>query len=277
VISALVIVFREMLEMSLVLGVLLAATRGMPGSRRWIGLGGIAGAGGAILIALFMEELENSVTGDGEFLFNAGLLMLASVLIAWTVIWMSRNGQEMAARMRHVGQSVVEGELPRTALAIVSMTAVMREGGEAVFFLFGAAKSIQDDGFSMMLGGFLGVALGALVGYVIYKGLVHIPLKHLFGVIGWVLILLAAGMASQAVQNLVVIGVLPPLIDPIWNSSGWLPESGFLGEVLHVMIGYADHPSGMQMLTFLLSLVVIASLNRYVQTRSVRRKEHAPA
>ncbi len=276
-ISALVIVFREMLEMSLVLGVLLAATRGMPGSRRWIGLGGIAGAGGAILIALFMEELENSVTGDGEFLFNAGLLMLASVLIAWTVIWMSRNGREMAARMRHVGQSVVEGELPRTALAIVSMTAVMREGGEAVFFLFGTAKSIQDDGFSMMLGGFLGVALGALVGYVIYKGLVHIPLKHLFGVIGWVLILLAAGMASQAVQNLVVIGVLPPLIDPIWDSSGWLPESGFLGEVLHVMIGYADHPSGMQMLTFLLSLVVIASLNRYVQTRSVRRKEHAPA
>lgn len=276
-ISALVIVFREMLEMSLVLGVLLAATRGMPGSRRWIGLGGIAGAGGAILIALFMEELENSVTGDGEFLFNAGLLMLASVLIAWTVIWMSRNGREMAARMRHVGQSVVEGELPRTALAIVSMTAVMREGGEAVFFLFGAAKSIQDDGFSMMLGGFLGVALGALVGYVIYKGLVHIPLKHLFGVIGWVLILLAAGMASQAVQNLVVIGVLPPLIDPIWNSSGWLPESGFLGEVLHVMIGYSDHPSGMQILIFLLSLVVIVSLNRYVQTRSVRRKEHAPA
>jgi len=277
VISALIIVFREMLEMALVLGVLLAATEGMPGTRRWIGMGGLAGAGGALLIALFMDELENAATGDGEFLFNAGVLMLASILIAWTVIWMSQHGREMAARMRHIGQSVVEGELPKTALAIVSLAAVMREGGEAVFFLFGAAQSVQDDGFGVLLGGLLGVASGALVGYVIYKGLVHIPLKHLFGVIGWVLILLAAGMVSQAVQNLVLIDVLPSLMDPIWDSSGWLPQSSFIGEVLHVMIGYTDQPSGMQMLFFSLALIVIASLNRYVQTRSIRQKGHAPA
>jgi len=277
VISALIIVFREMLEMALVLGVLLAATKGMPGTRRWIGLGSLAGAGGAVLIALFMDELENAATGDGEFLFNAGVLMLASILIAWTVIWMSQHGREMAARMHHVGQSVTEGELPKTALAIVSMTAVMREGGEAVFFLFGAAQSIQDDGFSILLGGFLGVLSGALVGYVIYKGLVHIPLKHLFGVIGWVLILLAAGMASQAVQNLVLIDVLPSLMDPIWDSSGWLPQSSFIGEVMHVMIGYTDQPSGMQMLIFSLVLIVIALLNRQVQARSLRQKRHAPA
>jgi len=277
VISALIIVFREMLEMALVLGVLLAATEGMPGTRRWIGMGGLVGAGGALLIALFMDELENAATGDGEFLFNAGVLMLASVLIAWTVIWMSQHGREMAARMRHVGQSVAEGELPKTALAIVSLAAVMREGGEAVFFLYGAAQSVQDDGFSVLSGGLLGVASGALVGYVIYKGLVHIPLKHLFGVIGWILILLAAGMASQAVQNLVLIDALPSLMDPIWDSSGLLPQSSFIGEVLHVMIGYTDQPSGMQMLVFSLALIVIASLNRYVQMRSIRQKGHAPA
>ncbi len=276
-IAALVIVFREMLEMALVLGVLLAATEGMPGTRRWIGIGALAGAGGALLIALFMAELENSVSGNGEFLFNAGVLMLASILIAWTVIWMSQHGREMAARMRHVGQSVAEGDLPKTALAIVSLAAVMREGGEAVFFLFGAAQSVPGDGSGMLMGGLLGVVFGALVGYVIYKGLVHIPLKHLFGVIGWLLILLAAGMASQAVQNLVLIDLLPPLMDPLWDSSGWLPQSGFIGEILHVMIGYTDQPSGMQILVFLLTLIVIISLNRYVQVRYERQRIHAPA
>jgi len=277
VISALVIVFREMLEMALVLGVLLAATKGMPGTRRWIGMGSIVGAGGAILFAVFMDEVENSFTGDGEFLLNAGLLMLASILIAWTVIWMSQHGREMAAHMRHVGQSVVEGELPKTALAVVSMAAVMREGGEAVFFLFGAAQSTPDDGLGVLTGGLLGVVAGALVGYVIYRGLVHIPLKYVFGVIGWILILLAAGMASQAVQNLVLIDVLPPLMDPIWDTSGWLPADSFIGEILHVMIGYTDQPSGMQMLFFSIALIVIVSLNRYVQTRSIRQKNHAPA
>ncbi|MDQ6960505.1 MAG: FTR1 family protein [Mariprofundaceae bacterium] len=276
-ISALIIVFREMLEMALVLGVLLAATEGMPGTRRWIGMGSLAGAGGAVLIAVFMDELESAATGDGEFLFNAGVLMLASILIAWTVIWMSQHGREMAVRMRHVGQSVAEGELPKTALAMVSLTAVMREGGEAVFFLFGAAQSVQDDGFSVLLGGLLGVVFGALAGYVVYKGLAHIPLKHLFGIIGWLLILLAAGMASQAVQNLVLIDVLPALMDPIWDSSGWLSQSSFIGELLHVMIGYTDQPSGMQMLIFLLALIVIASVNRYVQARHQRQRSHVPA
>lgn len=264
--SALIIVFREMLEMALVLGVLLAATGGMPGTRRWIGLGGLAGAGGAVLVALFMEELENAVTGDGEFLFNAAVLMLASVLIAWTVIWMSKHGREMSARMRHVGQSVVEGELPKTALAIVSMAAVMREGSEAVFFLFGAAQSIQGDGSGMLLGGLMGVVSGTLVGYIIYKGLMHIPLKYLFTVVGWILILLAAGMASQSVENLVLIDVLPSLTDPLWDTSDWLPQSSFVGEILHVMIGYTDQPSGMQLLVFVMALIIIVTWQRRART-----------
>ncbi len=275
--SALIIVFREMLEMALVLGVLLAATKGVPGSRRWITIGSIAGVGGAILFAVFMSEVESSFTGSGEFLLNAGLLMLASVLIAWTVIWMSQHGREMTEHMRHIGQSVVEGELPRTALAVVSMAAVMREGGEAVFFLFGAAQSIQNDGFNILVGGSLGVLSGALVGYAIYKGLVHIPLKHVFGIIGWILMLLAAGMASQSIQNLVTIDVLPPLMDPIWDSSAWLPQSGFIGEILHVMIGYSDQPSGMQILVFLLALIAIVSLNRYIQVRCKRQRRQVSA
>jgi len=92
----------------------------------------------------------------------------------------------------------------------------------------------------------------------------------LFGVIGWVLIVLAAGMASQAVENLVMIDMLPALVDPLWNTSAWLPQSGMIGEVLRVMTGYSDQPSGMQMLVFVLALVLMALLNRYVRSSSVR-------
>ncbi len=128
-ISAWVIVFREVLEMALVLGVLLAATEGAPASRRWIAAGAAAGMAGALLIALFMEELENAFSGDGEFLFNAAVLALAAALIAWTVIWMGKHGREMSARMKAIGLAVSGGESPTTALALVAMAAVMREGG----------------------------------------------------------------------------------------------------------------------------------------------------
>ncbi len=261
-ISALIIVFREVLEAALVIGVLLAATRDVTGSRRWVVLGSLAGAVGALLVAIFMSELENSISGNGEFLYNAVLLAVASILIAWTVVWMSQHGREMAARMRNVGQSVSAGELPKTALAIVSMAAVMREGGEAVFFLFGAAQAAHEGGYSVLAGSMLGMTLGATTGYAIYRGLVRIPMKYLFGVIGWLLILLAAGMASQAVEYLVIIDVLPALADPIWDSSAWLPQSSLVGGILHVMAGYNDQPSGMQILAFVVALTVIAALNQ---------------
>jgi len=258
--SAMIIVFREVLEMSIVLGVLLAATTGSAQSRRWIGFGTLLGLLGAIVVALFMEELESSMSGDGEFVFNAVVLSLASVLIAWTVIWMGKHGREMSARMRQVGESVAGGDLPGTALFFVTLAAVMREGSEAVFFLFGAAQSAQQDGWDMLWGGASGLLLGVIVGFILYRGLVRIPLKQMFLVVGWLLILLAAGMASQAAANLVIVDMLPALIDTLWDTSALLSMESIPGELLHVLMGYDDRPNGMQVLVFIVFLLAIFML-----------------
>jgi len=276
-ISSMVIVFREMLEMVLVVGVLLAATRGLAGSRFWIWLGIFGGLLGAVFLGLFMEQMESSFNGDGEFIFNAVVLLLASILIAWTVFWMSRHGREMGLRMKQVGGSVKEGDLPYTALAIVALSAVMREGSEAAFFLFGAAQGISEDGWSMFFGGLAGAGLALLMGSLIYFGLVRIPLKRLFSVVGWLLMLLAAGMASQAASNLVMIDVLPPLVDPLWNSSALLSSGSMFGELLHVLIGYDDQPSALQVIVFAVSLSMMAVLYYRLQSSPAARSDTAPA
>lgn len=267
-ISSFIIVFREMLEMALVLGVLLAATEGVVKSRSWIAIGAGIGLLGAVIVALLMEELENAMQGDGEFLFNAIVLTLASVMIGWTVIWMRQHGREMTLRMKSVGQSVIEGSLPYTALLLISLAAVMREGSEAVFFLFGFAQSGVDT-MSLFTGGLAGMVTGVLIGYVVYRGLIYIPLKNLFQVTGWLLMLLAAGMASQAAWNLIVIDMLPPIIESMWNSSAWLSQESMVGELLHVLIGYDDNPSGMQLLVFIIALSAMLFLDRYCQSGSV--------
>lgn len=259
-ISSLVIVFREMLEMVLVVGVLMAATRGLSGSRQWIGLGVAAGLLGALFFGLFMEQMEASFEGDGEFVFNAVILLTASMLIAWTVFWMSKHGQQMSNRMKQVGAEVSSGDLPGSALAIVAFSAVMREGSEAAFFLFGAAQGVAEDGWLMFVGGLMGAVAAVAIGLLLYLGLVRIPVRKLFTVASVLLMVLAAGMASQATWNLVVIDWLPPLIDPLWNSSALLSSSSMLGELLHVMIGYDDQPSALQVLVFTLSLSVMAIL-----------------
>ncbi|MDQ6981440.1 MAG: FTR1 family protein [Mariprofundus sp.] len=275
-ISSMVIVFREMLEMVLVVGVLLAATRGLTGSRFWIGLGVFGGLLGAAFLAVFMEQMEASFDGDGEFIFNAVVLLLASALIAWTVFWMSKHGRAMGQRMKQVGGSVKEGDLPYTALAVVALSAVMREGSEAAFFLFGAAQGISEDGWSMLFGGLMGAGGALAMGSLLYFGLVRISLKRLFSVVGWLLMLLAAGMASQAASNLVMIGWLPPLVDPLWNSSALLSSGSIFGELLHVLVGYDDQPSALQVIVFAVSLSMMVTLYYRLQSNA-GRAESAPA
>ncbi|MDQ6950760.1 MAG: FTR1 family protein [Mariprofundales bacterium] len=259
-ISAILIVFREMIEMALVLGVLLAATDQLPNSRRWIGAGAALGAVGASVVAWFMEAMEGSFDGNGEFMFNAAVLIMASLLIGWTVIWMQRHGKNIQTHTRQLSQAVATGEAPVTALAIIAMASVMREGSEAVFFLLGAVQATDQDGWSIAIGAGAGIVLGAVVAWGIYKGLRYIPLKQTFRVINTLLILLAAGMASQAVWNLVAIEKLPPLIDQLWDSSWLLTQDSPVGELLHALIGYDPQPSAMQILVFVATLLILAWL-----------------
>ncbi len=274
-IAAALIVFREVLEMALVLGVLLAATAPIAAARRWIGFGALLGLAGATLVAIFMEQMENSFEGEGEFLFNAAVLALASALIGWTTIWMQRHGQEMSAQMRDVGKAVQTGDTPVTALLLIAMAAVMREGSEAVFFLFGAVRATADEGWQMVAGALIGVAGGALVGWGVYRGLRQIPLKRIFSVVSLLLILMAAGMASQAAWNLIAIDRLPPLIDPLWDSSALLTQESPLGELLHALIGYEAQPSAMQMAVFFSVLGLLLYLKG--RTANDTAQQGAPA
>jgi len=258
--AAAVIVFREMLEMVLVVGILLAATASLPGSRRWIAMGALLGACGATVVAIFMEQMESSFGGDGEFLFNAAVLTLASLLIGWTTIWMQRNGRALSAQMRQVGAAIGEGSTPVTALMLITLAAVMREGSEAVFFLFGAVQATADDGWSVVGGALLGMVLGGAVGWGIYRGLKQLPLQRIFASVSALLILMAAGMASQAAWNLVAIDKLPTLADPLWDSSQWLAQESVVGELLHALIGYEAQPSGMQMAVFFTVLITLSLL-----------------
>jgi high-affinity iron transporter len=261
-IASLTIVFREMLEMAMIIGILMAATRGVAQSRQWIFGGMGLGLSGAVFLAVFMDEMEGSFDGSGEFIFNAVVLLLAAVLLAWTVVWMSRQGREMAMKMKQAGQQFSAGELSGVALLLIAFSAVVREGSEAVFFLFSAWQMGEKNSQEMILGAVLGMLLGAGLGYVLYRGLLKIPLHRVFHVIGWLLTLIAAGMASQACWNLVLIEWVPPLIEPLWDTSALLSQESVLGELLHVLMGYDERPSALQVIVFAVTLILIVWLKR---------------
>ncbi len=257
--SALIIVFREVLEAALVIGVVAAAVEGLPGRGRLVTAGVGLGALGAALVASGIGTISQFAHGTGQELFEAGVLAAAGLMLAWHSIWMAEHGREMTARLRTLGANVVAGRASVAMLLTVTALAVMREGSEVALFLYGvAASGVRDS--QLLVGSGLGLVCGALAGYVLFAGLSRIPLKRLFQVSGAIVLLIASGMLARAVEFLVQAGYVPPLVPRVWDSSAVLSGNGILGRSLAALVGYTPAPSLAQVLVWVASLALIGGL-----------------
>ena len=267
--STALIFFREVLELSLLTGVLLAATRNARGRTPWIFGGLLAGLAGSAMLAVFTGRLQEALQGRGQEYFNAAVLLAAALLLAYTVLWMAQQSRDFSATLREAGREVTEGSRSFAALALLIFLTSLREGSEIVLFTYGVVAA-GEGGHGLWLGALAGTGLGGLLGVLLYAGLLRIPLGRVFALLSLFLTLLAAGMVVQALGFLTAVRVLPELGSPAWDASGLLPEAGPAGSILHAVLGYTDRPCGIQVIGFAVALASIALLPR-------RRRRKSPA
>lgn len=254
-----IIVFREVLEAALIVSIVMAAAKGVAGRGRWVGYGIALGIVGACLVAAFAGVIAQAVQGRGQELLNAAVLLLAVAMLGWHNVWMSHHGKELARQMKAIGHDVAVGDEPLSVLMVVVTMAVLREGSEVVLFGYGIYAS-GAHAISMLAGAAGGVAVGVALGVLLYRGLLRIPTRHLFAVTGWMILLLAAGLAADAAGLLIQAGVLPAIREGVWNTSWLLNEQSLLGRLLHILVGYSQRPSAMQLIFYVAALAIIGSL-----------------
>jgi high-affinity iron transporter len=269
--AAAIIVFREIIEAGLIVGIVLAVTRSLPGARAWIAGGVAAGVIGSCIVAVFTGELAAAFAGAGQEMFNASILAVAVVMLAWHNVWMARHGREMAAELRQTGTAVSSGARAPIALAVVVGVAVLREGAEVVRFLYGIAISDNSAWPLLAIGGVLGLVGGILFSLLTFFGLLNVPPRHLFAVTSGLIALLAAGMAAQATAFLEQAGAIDLLGATAWDSSAILPEKSIVGRLLHTLVGYADQPSVLQVFVYLFILAAIFVLSKMTAPKSKTR------
>lgn len=255
--GALIIVLREVIEAGLIVGIVLAATRTLPSRGRYVAGGILAGLLGAALVAAFAGALANALAGIGQEVFNAAILGIAVIMLGWHNIWMARHGRQIGQDMHRLGRDVVSGSRSLSALAIVVAVAVLREGSEVVLFLYGVVISSGESGLSLVLGGLLGLLLGAGMSALTYKGLAVIPPRHLFKVTSILIGFMAAGMAAQSVAFLEQADIATGLGDVVWNTSSVLADNSVAGRVLHTLLGYTGKPTELQLVVYLATLGAI--------------------
>ncbi len=269
------IVFRETLEAALFVGIVAAATRGVIGRGRWLSAGIVAGLAGSLLIAAMAGQISELAEGVGQDLVNAGILLIAFVMLSWHIIWSTRHGMQAAGEARQLGLSLTEGNGTPWALAVAIAMSVLREGAETVLFVGGylvgnGSEHIGTSG--ALLGLALGVASGAALGGVLYLGLSRVPLRRLFTVTNVMILLLAAAMAGQLARALIQAGILTSFVEPVWNTSQLLPMNSAVGTLLHALVGYDAQPFGMQLVFYVAGMMLIVAgmrMARPVARRSV--------
>ncbi len=265
-IGALIIVFREVIEAGLIVGIVLAATRGLTGRALPIGGGIVGGVAGACVVAGFAGLISSAFEGAGAELLNASILLFAVCMLTWHNVWMARHGSQLAAETQAVSNDIASGRRPLIALALVVGLAVLREGSEVVLFLYGVVLAAGDSASTVAFGGVLGLVAGVAVAGLSYAGLVAIPARHLFRVTGILIALLAAGMASQAMGYLRAGGFVEALGTQLWDTSALVPQSSIAGRILQTLIGYSAAPTALQLVAYLTTLAGIYVLMRYFST-----------
>jgi high-affinity iron transporter len=147
---------------------------------------------------------------------------------------------------------------------------VLREGSEVVLFLYGILAS-GTSGMSIALGGLLGIVAGAAFTALTYYGLLAIPQRYIFSVTGWLIALLAAGMAASSVQFLNNAGFAEVLGSTVWDTSWLLSDGSILGKLMHTLIGYTERPTQLQLAVYIGTLLAMAVLMRIARYRPQQR------
>jgi len=170
-----VIVFREVLEAALIIGLVMAVTRDVAGRLRFVTIGMLAGLTGAVILALLGDWIAPMAEGVGQELLNAGILLVAVVMLTWHLVWMKKHSQDISGHIKHMGSRIESGESDISIIAVIIGLAILREGSELVLFMYGLSAA-GSSMLSLATGGLLGLAAGVMIGVVIYLGLARVPL-----------------------------------------------------------------------------------------------------
>lgn len=254
--SAFVITLREGLEMSLIVGIILAYLA-RTGHRRefgaiWAGVAGAIGvsalAGGIILVT------AGEFSGRGEQLFEALAMLTAVAVLTYMIFWMRRQ----AATMRTDLQSRLSDALrvgSSGALVVLTVASVGREGVETALFLFATARASA--ALPALAGAVLGLVCAVLLGALIYRGSYRLNLRTFFNVTGLLLLLVGAGLFVRGIGELQEAGLVPPLVPHMWNTGAAVPETSTMGSLLQAVLGYISAPSLLQVVLYLSYLAVV--------------------
>lgn len=247
---------REGLEAALIIGIVFGVVRQMHRSElRPVVWGGVVSAVVISLITGFiLYTLGTAFEGPSEKIFEGIMMFLAAGVLTWMIFWMGRQSSRIKVGLEQDVRKALTQAGGR-ALFIIAFLAILREGIELSLFL--TATTFTSSAGSTLIGALLGLGTAVILGWLLYTASVRLNLRRFFQVTGFLLILFAAGLVAHGVHEFNEVGLIPGIIEPLWDINFILPEDSILGQMLKALFGYNGNPSLTEVLAYLGYFLVI--------------------
>ena len=250
-VATLVIFLREGIEASMIVAILLAYLDRI-GQRRYfrdvlLGVGcalALAGVGGVVIY----ETIRTYSGTNVQTIFETVTYLVAAGVLTYMTFWMRRHSRTISSELRERTDAALTGGA-RRGLFLLAFQAVGREGLETVVFTLAVVFSTS--AASALLGGGIGLVLALAMAFVIYRLGRNVNIGLFFKVVGSLLMVFAAGLLVDAVENMQQLGWLPFMLHPMWSTSSVLSEGSALGDVVHTFFGYVDRPTPLELLVWI--------------------------
>lgn len=262
--AALLITFRETLEAALVIGITLAflTKADLKHLKPAVWAGAAVGAAASAVAAYLFIAILGGFEGKAEQIFEGIIMLAGAILLTTLILWLNKKDMKAAMESR-VMATASAGSF--WGIALLAFVSVLREGIETVLFISSMLKS---SGLAGFLGAAAGIVLAIALGLAFFRSGARMPLKNFFAVTNILLLLFAAGLVGQSVHELNEAGIVPPLVEKIWNlnppSNGEaypaLHEKGAIGGFLKGLFGYNGDPSLTEALAYLAYLISIGTI-----------------
>ena len=258
--GSLLITLREGLEAALVIGIILAylaKTDNRSGFKYvWTGTGLAVLA--SLVAGALIYFLAGEFTGRAEEIFEGSAMFLAAGVLTWMIFWMRQQAINIKAHLHAQIQSVLTSG-STLGLILLAFVVVVREGIETVLFLF-AALTVAESPAAFTAGGLLGLVIAVLLGYSVYKGSARLNLRTFFNATSIVLIIFAAGLLAHGIHEFHEAGIIPPVIEHVWDINNILPEKSTFGRFLTALTGYNGNPSLVEVIAYAAYLALALGL-----------------
>jgi high-affinity iron transporter len=287
-IPSFIITFREALEAALIFGIIISflSRTNQTKYNNIVYLGAASGVVGSIIGAFLFNHIAGGFSGSAEQIFEGFTMLIGAVLLTTMILWMMKQKHVAEELEAKVSTEITEAH--KLGLFSLVFIAILREGIETVIFLE-ASSYISEK--NTIIGAVLGIVAAIFLGYVVFVGSMKINLKKFFNVTSILLILFAAGLVAHGVHELQEAGIIPTVIEHIWdinptvNPDGTysvLHEKGLIGSIFVSLFGYNGNPSLLETLSYFAYLILVFLLwknieRSYRMDTNLSKKAHTTA